>query len=106
MFDRRACWSAVQRPPGIFYKNACLCFSIHFRLKKAIFLEFLQFSHDVVGARVGAIWSVRTPTPHPGVYIGPTLKYSAPILSLDLSKYTGNGSCFPLSSQTFIQTEP
>ena len=29
------------------------------------------------------------------VYIGPTLKYSSPILSLDLSKNTGNGCCFP-----------
>ena len=31
------------------------------------------------------------------VYIGPALKYSSPILSLDLSKNTGNGCCFPLA---------
>ena len=42
------------------------------------------------------------------VYIGPTLKYSSPILSLDLSKNTGNGCCFPArldTRWTFIQTE-
>ena len=37
------------------------------RIKSVIFLEFLQFGIDVVGARVGAIWSV----PQPNVYRGP-----------------------------------
>ena len=35
----------------------------------------------------------------PSVYIGPALKYFAPILSLDLSEDTGNGSCFSLQSR-------
>ena len=87
----------------IIYKNACL--SIHLRLKK-------QFSWNFYNLVLMLLVRVSVPFgEHQDsgcVYIGPTLKYSSPILSLDLSKNTGNGCCFPArldTRWTFIQTE-
>ena len=80
-------------------------FSIHLRLEK-------QFSRNFYNLVLMLLVRVSVPFgEHQDsgcVYIGPTLKYSSPILSLDLSKNTGNGCCFPprLDTRwTFIQTE-
>ena len=79
----------------IIYKNACL--SIHLRLKK-------QFSWNFYNLVLMLLVRVSVPFgEHQDsgcVYIGPTLKYSSPILSLDLSKNTGNGCCFPARLDT------